>query len=81
MRVDTDGLANVLLDREQLVQAILADEVPGLRELLAGEKALNKTLLQKVEVLVCQNIRMHAALAAWKGRATADAIQRGGYEG
>ncbi len=71
----------ITVNRSELVQAILADEVPALRELLRGEKALNKTLLSRIEVLVCQNIRMHAALASWKGRATADAIQRGGYEG
>ncbi len=70
----------ITVNRSELVQAILADEVPALRELLAGEKELNKTLVHKIETLVCQNIRMHAALASWKGRATADAIQRGGYE-
>ena len=75
MTVDTDGLGQAIA-----AAGLLADEVPALRELLEGEKALNKTLLRKVEMLVGQNIRMHAALASWKGRATANAIQRGGYE-
>jgi hypothetical protein len=74
--VDTDALGQAIA-----AAGLIPDEIPALRELLEGEKALNKTLLRKVETLVCQNIRMHAALASWKGRETADAIQRGGYEG
>ncbi len=70
----------VTVNRSELVQAMLADEVPALRELLAGEKALNQKLLCRIETLVQQNIRMHAAIASWKGRVTADAIQRGGFE-
>jgi hypothetical protein len=73
--VDTDALGQAIA-----AAGLIPDEIPALRELLEGEKALNKTLLRKVETLVCQNIRMHAALASWKGRVTADAIQRGGYE-
>ncbi len=80
MTVNTDALGLAIANRSELVQAMLADEVPALRELLAGEKALNQKLLCRIETLVQQNIRMHAALASWKGRATADAIQRGGYE-
>ena len=59
----------------------LVDEVPALRELLAGEKAVNQQLLGKIEVLVNQNIRMHSVLAGLKGREFADAVRKGEYKG
>jgi hypothetical protein len=56
------------------------DEQPALRELLEGEKEASRKLLNRIELLVGQNVRMHAALASWKGREVADAIRSGRYE-